>query len=210
MLRASEVHDMRVRIAVSDPLPLFRSGMMSTLREAGYLSEDPDDLLEWMTEQQRRAVLITLYSPEDWTMMRELVAANQDLIVVALLTDSSMQAYVQAVRSGAATAVPRDAPVDTVRRVFEEALEGRCVLPIQVVKLLAAERVDSVENSRRIPSKEINWLRELANGSTVAELAEKNGYSERAMFRLLRNLYARMNVRTRTEALIKANREGWL
>jgi DNA-binding NarL/FixJ family response regulator len=201
---------MRVRIAVSDPLPLFRSGMMSTLREAGYLSEDPDDLLEWMTEQQRRAVLITLYSPEDWTMMRELVAANQDLIVVALLTDSSTQAYVQAVRSGAATAVPRDAPVDTVRRVFEEALVGRCVLPIQVVKLLAAEHVDSVQNSRRIPSKEINWLRELANGSTVAELAEKNGYSERAMFRLLRNLYARMNVRTRTEALIKANREGWL
>jgi DNA-binding CsgD family transcriptional regulator len=41
----------------------------------------------------------------------------------------------------------------------------------------------------------------------VANLA---GYSERAMFRLLRGLYARIGVRNRTEALMRAKERGWL
>jgi DNA-binding CsgD family transcriptional regulator len=41
-------------------------------------------------------------------------------------------------------------------------------------------------------------------------VAERMGYSERAMYRLLRGLYERMGVKTRTEAVLKASRSGWL
>jgi DNA-binding NarL/FixJ family response regulator len=57
---------------------------------------------------------------------------------------------------------------------------------------------------------EISWLRELAGGLTVAQLAERSGYSERAMFRLLRRVYVRMQVRNRTEALLRAREQGLL
>jgi hypothetical protein len=50
----------------------------------------------------------------------------------------------------------------------------------------------------------------LASGRTVSQLAEQSGYSERAMFRLLRKVYVRMQVRNRTEALLRARQQGWL
>jgi DNA-binding CsgD family transcriptional regulator len=44
----------------------------------------------------------------------------------------------------------------------------------------------------------------------VGQLADQAGYSERAMFRMLRNLYAKLKVSTRTEALMHARERGWL
>jgi DNA-binding CsgD family transcriptional regulator len=58
--------------------------------------------------------------------------------------------------------------------------------------------------------REMEWLRQLASGTTVAKLADGAGYSERAMFRLLRDLYQRMGAQNRTEALLKARQRGWL
>jgi DNA-binding NarL/FixJ family response regulator len=49
----------------------------------------------------------------------------------------------------------------------------------------------------------------LASGRIVSQLAERSGYSERAMFRL-RKVYVRMQVRNRTEALLRARQQGWL
>jgi DNA-binding CsgD family transcriptional regulator len=44
----------------------------------------------------------------------------------------------------------------------------------------------------------------------VVRLADRAGYSERAMFRLLRQLYLRIGARNRTEALMRAHERGWL
>jgi len=41
-------------------------------------------------------------------------------------------------------------------------------------------------------------------------IAERAGYSERMMFRLLRDLYQRWGVANRTEAIIHARDNGWL
>jgi hypothetical protein len=44
----------------------------------------------------------------------------------------------------------------------------------------------------------------------VARLAATVGYSERMMFRLLADLYARLGADNRTRALMRARDEGWL
>ncbi|HEY0687733.1 MAG TPA: hypothetical protein VGD71_01725, partial [Kribbella sp.] len=62
----------------------------------------------------------------------------------------------------------------------------------------------------RVSENQVRWLRELASGATVAHLANEEGYSEREMYRLLKKLYDRFGVATRTEALIRANAYGWL
>jgi DNA-binding NarL/FixJ family response regulator len=201
---------MSVRIAVSDPLPLFRRGIMATLGDAGFEPEDPDDLLAWIRQEQRRVVVLTLQSPKDWTLLAQLQDYQADVLVVAMLADASVPAYVQAVLAGAVAVLPRDAPIETVRRVFGAALQGQSLLPAEVVRALASPRRAS-EGDRGGPSvQEIEWLRELASGSTVSQLANRAGYSERAMFRLLRDLYARLQVHNRTEAMMLARERGWL
>jgi DNA-binding NarL/FixJ family response regulator len=200
---------MSVRIAVSDPLPLYRRGIMATLADAGFEPEAPEDLLRWIEQEHRRVVFLTLQGPQDWATLAELRRVEVDLVVVAVLAEASVQAYVRAIVAGAAVAVPRDAPPATVKRVFEEAVNGTSVLPIEVVRALAIPR-EGEHDEPPLPAREIDWLRELGQGATVARLAELSGYSERAMFRMLRDIYARLGARNRTEALLLASQRGWL
>jgi DNA-binding NarL/FixJ family response regulator len=202
---------MSVRIAVSDPLPLVQRGIMAVLGDAGFQPEVPEDLLDWVREKQRRVVLFTPHAPERWKLLAELCDADADVLVVALLTETSVPTYVQAIESGAIAAVPRDAPPELVHQVFDAALEGKSLLPVEVVRVLAAPRTVREPEHQTGPSlREIEWLQQLAGGATVGQLADRAGYSERAMFRLLRELYGRIGVKNRTEALMRGKEEGWL
>jgi DNA-binding NarL/FixJ family response regulator len=203
------------RIAIADPLPAFRLGVMTTLGDLGVTPESPDDLLAWVRSEQRRVILLTLASTEDWVLLAELRQARTDLVIIAILTDVDVGTYLRAILAGAVTAVPRNAPPDQMKRVFRAAVEGVSMLPVAVVQALAARTLDDRDEDpegrpSRLTVHEIQWLRELAEGTTVAHLAELTGYSERAMFRLLRDLYARMGVRNRTEALMRARELGWV
>jgi DNA-binding NarL/FixJ family response regulator len=200
---------MSVRIVVSDPLPLYRSGILATLGH-GLEEDPPDDLLSWAGDVQQRVVFLTLQSPEDWQHLADIVAARPDLVVVAVLTEASTAMYVRAILAGAAAVMPRDAAPKETRRVFQAAIAGESLLPLVVVRALASVREPAQDHHKPPSGREVEWLRELAAGATVVQLAERVGYSERAMFRLLSDLYKRMNVRNRTEALIRAQEHGWL
>jgi DNA-binding NarL/FixJ family response regulator len=105
-----------------------------------------------------------------------------------------------------------------VQRAFREALRGVSVLPTAVLRTLTepvrptpdSEDEPRARRQQSLAPHEIAWLRDLANGATVAQLAKQAGYSERAMFRLLRQVYARLQVRNRTQALLHARQQGWL
>jgi DNA-binding NarL/FixJ family response regulator len=181
---------------------------VTPVSEAGFASEAPDDLRTWIRQEHRRVVLLTLDAPSDWALLAELRHTRSDLVLVAVLTEVNEQSYVRAILAGAVAAVPRDASPEALQRVFEEAVEGFSVLPVEVVRALAAPH--QRESGPTPAVHELDWLRQLANGATVAQLAERSGYSERAMFRLLRDLYQRLEVSSRTEALILAQQRGWL
>jgi DNA-binding NarL/FixJ family response regulator len=204
---------MSVRVAVLDPLPAYRRGILAILKDNGANPETIDELPAWIEEGVRHVVFLTLESDHDWEALTRLRQTRVELLVVAVLTDSSLPVYVRAISAGAVAAMPRDASPERVQRVFDALLHGSATLPIKVVHALASRastdqtgEVTSIE----LPANEISWLRELASGATVARLADQSGYSERAMFRLLRDLYRRMGVGTRTEALMYAQQRGWL
>jgi DNA-binding NarL/FixJ family response regulator len=194
---------------VSDPLPLYRRGMMATLTDAGFRPEAPEDLLRWIAEQDPRVILLTVLSHREWALMRQLTEADAELILVALLAEAQQDNYVRAIAEGAASAVPRNATPETVLEVFKHAVRGITLLPTGVVRALAPTTM-LTEEQPAINDREIEWLRTLSRGATVADLARTAGYSERAMYRLLRDLYARLSVANRTEAVMQAARRGWV
>lgn len=79
-----------------------------------------------------------------------------------------------------------------------------------MVRALTAGTLAVDQASGDLTLREIDWLQQLARGITVADLAERAGYSERMMFRLLRTLYAELHASHRTEALIRARDRGWV
>ena len=166
--------------------------------------------MAWIHQEQRQVILMTLHSAEDWALLAQLHRARPGVVVVAVLEDTGVDAYVRALASGAVSAVPRDAPPEGIRQVFEAAVSGTSLLPTEVVRVLLSSG-ESVPDGSEIPSpREIEWLQQLADGITIAQLADRTGYSERAMYRLLRGLYTKLDVKTRTEALMLARARGWL
>jgi DNA-binding NarL/FixJ family response regulator len=202
----------RLRIAVWDPLPVYRQGLVAVLggtNNSRYYLEEPTDLVSWAQRRERRVVLMTVESAEDWVFLKTLGRLEQKPIIVALVRELSVDIYIKALSAGAIGIIGRDAEPAVIRQAVDEAVKGRTILPATVVYALVA-RFGSQHEGDQPSERDIQWLRELSKGVTVAQLAEAMGYSERAMYRFLRDLYRRISVRNRTEAVLKAAQSNWI
>lgn len=208
------MHDdqaMVLRVAVVDPLPLFRHGVIAAITAAGYGAEETDDAVAWAAVPERRIVVLTVQALADWVTLAEVCRGAAGNGVIAVLDRPNTDVYVRALNSGAVAAIPRDAPPATLRAVLAAAVDGQSLIPTNALRALTRSDDNADGNADRPPSAdELSWLRQLAHGDSVATVASRSGYSERMMFRLLRDLYTRLGKRNRTEALIHAQEQGWL
>jgi DNA-binding NarL/FixJ family response regulator len=192
-------------LAVIDPLPMYRHGVVAVLSAAGYQVEIPADPIDWARRGRTGLVLLTLVTAADWDLLDQLREDAPQRRVIAVLSEESAGLGARAVRAGARSVLPREVTAAALRRTVEATIEGQTVLPAAVAVVLAGGETDPV-----ITADQLAWLRHLAAGMTVAELARVAGYSERAMFRLLQSLYRRLGARTRIEAILRAQERGWL
>lgn len=199
---------MTVRFAVVDPLPLYARGLAATLNDAGYPTDLPEDLLGWVRRPGDAAVLLTVLDEAEWGLLHAVRQVSPDTRVLAVVGRADTSAHLRAVAAGAVAVLARDAAPPLVLDVLREALAGRSVLPTEVLQDLVRDRAP--DDHRPASADEIGWLRELATGATVTQLAERVGYSERMIYRRLAGLYDRLGVSSRTQAIVRARDEGWL
>jgi DNA-binding NarL/FixJ family response regulator len=189
---------------------MFRQGVMACLNDVLVETEIPTDLRSWARDTDRRVVLLTVQVAADWDLLSDLCQVPDNLVIIAILDEASTANYVRAISAGAAGATPRTVSMAELRMVFQAAVEGSTLLPTDVVQALAGRGAVTTSVTDHPSSREIGWLRDLANGVSVGRIAEGAGYSERMMFRLLRDLYARLGARNRTEALMLARERDWI
>jgi DNA-binding NarL/FixJ family response regulator len=198
-----------VRIAVCDPASSYRRGLGAAFAGAGYLVRDADEVRLQAVLTDVDVVLFTNRTASDWQVLREILTVNPQVKVVALLVDPTPDRHAEALRSGAHGAVEWEAAPETIVDVVDAALAGKTLLTTRVAQTIAGS-APALYDPEWIAEDEIAWLRLLAGGATVQQLAEKVGYSERALYRMLHGLYGRMRVSNRTEAILQASRWGLL
>jgi len=202
-------------VVVVDPAPAYRRGLEAALADAGFPCAHPDDVEAWAAEAESAVVLLSVGAPSDADLLMRL-AKVEGLTTVVLLHDVGSVAYLRAFQQGASAVVPWDAPLELITGAVQAALHGMCLVPLRLVHALATEAVvlsleaEGDGSSAEFSDEELGWLRELAAGKTVVELARTVAYSEREMFRLLHGLYVRLGATSRTEAVVKASQAGLL
>jgi DNA-binding NarL/FixJ family response regulator len=202
----------KLRVAVWDPLPVYRQGVATILGgtdDSRYHIEEPTDLVSWACRKERRVVLMTVESPQDWGFLKRLGQLEERPIIVAVLNDFSVDACIKVLSAGAMGVLARNSRPEDIRRTVGEAVEGRSILPAKVIATLVT-RFGSREEGDQPSDRDIELLRRLSGGVTIAKLADAMGYSERAMYRFLRDLYRRIDVQNRTEAVLKAAQNSWI
>lgn len=190
---------MTVSVVILEPARAFRRGLTTALTDAGYTVTD--DFAD------AGVAVVTMRGPEDCDLLDRLAPSHA---VLALLPDPSPASVAHALAHGVAGVADWAAePVDIVEAVAG-AVSGQLRLPTETVSALAAEWPDAHALRPEIDAEEVDWLTALAAGTTVTRLADHAGYSERAMFRRLHDLYTRLGVTSRAEAIVAAERLGLL
>lgn len=186
-------------VAVLERAAAYRRGLEAALTAAGFTTTEPS---------VADALLVTLSSAEGCAAADEGTAAGK--LVVALLPEATAAQYAHALGHGAASAAAWDADPGDIVATLDQALRGWARLPSAVAAALAAEWPGAHLPRPEISEDEASWLIDLAAGHTVSRIADQTGYSERAMFRRLHELYTRLGVSGRAEAIVVAERLGLL
>jgi DNA-binding NarL/FixJ family response regulator len=193
-------------VAVVDSVPIFRRSLAFACANAGVQALEFDTLASVSTIEVPAAVVASLRSEQDWDHFAAYAAdgCTQPLIVV--IPNSSPPIIELAISLGASAFIDGAASPDDAVETIHAALGQKTLMPSDVLHELVTRRGDEA----LLAPSELEWLKRLASGMTVADLAEHAGYSQRQMFRQLSKLYARLGVRGRREALAYAERAGLL
>lgn len=190
---------MTASVAVLERAAAYRRGLEAALAAAGFAAADPETA---------DAILVTLGGEGGCAAADGAVASGK--VVVALLPDAVPAEYAHALGHGARSAVAWDADPAEIVATLEQALRGWVRLPAAAATALAGEWPGAHQPRPEISEDEVAWLVDLAAGVTVSRIADQTGYSERAMFRRLHELYTRLGVNGRAEAIVAAERLGLL
>jgi len=187
---------------------MFQQGVADLLTATGYMVDMPGDIAEWTPRAGCSLVLLTLCAERDWERLTRLRAGHPELTVVVFVEDDLVASGVRAIRAGASSVLPRTVHAGVLERAVHATMDGHAVMPSALSAALAEGSMPGARSS--LPPDELQWLRLLAEGMTVARLANEAGYSERAMYRLLGSLYRKLGVHNRVQAILLAQRQGWL
>lgn len=137
---------------------------------------------------------------------REIKKSSPDtkVLVLSMFTDPGTVA--EAVKAGADGYLSKSASREAVVQAIHDVAEGRSVLDPNVTEGIFG-RIGG-KDPRALTDRELEVLQELAHGNSTREVAEHIHVSEETVKTYLKQIFRKLQVRDRTEAVAEAFRRG--
>lgn len=193
-----------MQVTVFSSAPVVQQGIEAVLASVGFDTSDVNeaDLSRWVAESSEPIVVLDLSREADLDLMVDLCDRAPDAIVVALVPAGDVGLIHLSLAYGALAAVPLDSAPDRIAAAVHAAARRLNVVPAEMARNPAKSLgVD-------LNDEELEWLRSLADGMSVPELANRAGYSTRVMFRMLNRTYRKVGAKGRVGALVRSARAG--
>jgi two-component system response regulator DegU len=206
----------RVRVLIADDRPIFRAGVQGMLRDFPEI----DIVGEAMTgrqavERARRlkpdVILMDLNMPEmgGIAATRAIKEENPDRVVLALTISEAEEDIVEMVAAGASGYVLKDVDPASLARSIQDAHAGHFQLDDQLTRRVIVRLGSTLKRSRRplaepLTERETQILRMVVVGMSNKAIANRLGLGEGTIKSHLRNIYRKLQVRTRAEAAAQA------
>jgi len=186
-------------VRVVEEAAAYRHGLEDAFKEAGHRVAGDAEAAD--------LVLVSWRGTADCGRLEDWASRAR---VLALVAPGDAETVAHALYHGSVAAVDWRAETGRIVEVAEAAARGDALLPCETARGLPGAIGDPHAERPFVDEEEAEWLEALARGATVVSLADDYGYSERVMFRRLRDLYGRLGATNRSEALINAVRFGLL
>ena len=143
---------------------------------------------------------------------RRIVAECPGSKVLVLTAHEDTEHVISLLEAGAVGYLPKTVSLNELLEAIRATSRGESVLPPSVasvvVRYLSGARERATEKD--LTPREMEVLRLLAQGLTNYQIARQLGLSVRTVEAHLTHIYTKLNVGSRTEAALLAQRKGWI
>ena len=157
-------------------------------------------------------VLIDLPTPRP-ELALQLKATAPDLGLLFLVQNYELSVILPLLQAGATGCISRDDSVGDLARAVIAVGRGEIALPPHVasraLSALARGETGAIGLIEALTDREVQVLQLLAQGRTNKDIAQTLFLSVRTVEAHLRNIYGKLNVRSRTEAVLWAVKQGY-
>lgn len=212
-----------IRVILADDHALVRQGIRRFLEESGQITvvaeaEDGERALELVAEHQPDIAILDIRMPKiSGVDLARLIKAEHPQVRILVLTAYDDDPYVFAlVQAGVDGYILKTADSAQLVQAVCRIAEGEPALDSTVARRLM-ERVragrvtmKADEVVERPTERELEVLRLAGKGLTNRAIGRELGISGRTVQGHLARVYSKLQVGTRTEAVLKAVHEGWI
>ena len=211
----------RIRVLLADDHTLFRKGIRNILEEM------PDVEVVGEAATGREAVeqacalvpdviLMDIKMPEITGIeaTKQVLQENPHIGVILVTMFDDPESAFAGMRAGARGYVLKEADPEELRRAVEAAQRGEVMLcPIIASRVLEHFRAAPSATAQQLPfeklsERELEVLQRAADGLTNREIAERLFISEKTVKNHISNIFSKLNVNDRTQAILYALRQG--
>jgi DNA-binding NarL/FixJ family response regulator len=202
-----------IRLAIADDHPVVRRGLrafLDTQVEFEVLGEaaDGDALLALLAHTEVDVVLLDLLMPTGGAALVAQLQRQAPGTRLLILTSSEDPRLLRAaVRAGAGSALLKDSTPEMLRDAIVGVYGGARVVHPRIAALLAAARGEGAPRLV-LSAREREVLRLIAEGVVNAEIATRLGISIKTVKTHVSNLLLKLDVDDRTQAAVRALRDG--
>lgn len=204
---------MTVRILIADAQHIVRYGIQAllqqdtTLEVVGEAIDEPGLLLQLRHLQPDIVVMDLLLPPscsvETIRTIRREFLATEVFCFTAVPEDRGV---VEALHAGAIGYLHKDANAEALLRALPEAAAGRHQVSADAERLIWSAMRDS--GRKTLTAREHTVLSQLVDGKTNKEIAQELGIRETTVKSHVRGILSKLDVHTRTQAVLRALHNG--
>ncbi len=210
------------RILIADDHPVFRDGIRKLLEEQEELqvigqADDGEDAVRLARELKPDLVIMDIIMPElNGIDATRQIKESLPGTAILLLSGYNYESYVlAALRAGAAGFLSKGARSKELLDAIKAIQSGEPVLDQSVAykiltRMVSANDPDATPVLEELHERELEVLKLAAKGMTNRAIAEELFISDRTVQSHFSNIFRKLNVSSRTEAVLRALKEGWL
>ena len=206
-----------IRVAIVDDQPLFTDGLARIIgaqpgMEVVGMAHDGESGVRMCQELKPDVILMDISMP----VMNGVVATRRirDLLPdakVLILTVHADDVHVfRGIKAGASGYLLKDCTPEDLSRAIKTVHAGDTIMAPEIARkmLLAFEEADQEPSAPRLTERELEIITALAHGQGNKQIARGLHISEKTVRNHISNIYKKLHVYDRTQAVLYAIREG--
>jgi DNA-binding NarL/FixJ family response regulator len=206
-----------IRVIVADDHPLFRDGVVSSLRSAGDIvvegeASSADEAVRLAREHLPDIALLDITMPGGGiAAARDIAQACPATKIVMLTVSEDEDDLLGALKAGASGYVLKGVSARELTAILRRVYGGEAY----VTPALAGQLLREMSRPRpagpldELTAREREVLELVASGRSNSEIGQKLGLAEKTIKHYMTNLLGKLQVRSRVEAALLAQKAGF-